>query len=478
MTFQPDKTAAALVLLLLCMAGLPAQSQTLIIQELDTGFCSIDGGFENNNAGFTGAGFIGSDNEAGTSALWNFYSDSARTVGLFWRYANRGGTGDRDVQVFLNDVRVDSSFNFAYTGSWTTWWETDTLYVAVDSGETSVRIIANNANGLANIDYFALIGNGLAPAYCLPSYYLRAAPNLPNRGSVEILSAQAYYDSGTVVTVAAQADPGFFFQSWSGEAASESDTFSFPISKNTILTANFYPDGTVQDPALCGYASVQDDQGTPYLMVGGQTGQEVTVAGFAELRNYLQRPEPYIINIEGFIDGNNNRINVASYKTIRGISDSAHLYGIELAISSGAHNIIIKDLRMSHSVAADVVGISGKAHHVWIHNCELFSDRDHDIDYYDGLLDIKNEASFITVSWSVFRDHKKTMLLASNDESFADSVARLTLHHNLFMRNGSRLPLIRFGKAHVFNNYYLDNESAINPRMGACAHREELFSPQ
>lgn len=464
---------SGMAILLAAIQELPAQ--TLIIQELETGFCSIDGDLQTDNAGYTGVGFVGSENKAGTTVSWNFAVDSAQTVGLFWRFANRGGTGDRDVQVFINGTRVDSSFNFPYTGAWTTWWETDTLYIPVDSGETSVRLIANNSNGLANIDYFAVIGTRPSAAYCPPSYYLRVAPNFNERGSVEVLSGQDYYDSSAVVTVVAEPAAGYFFQSWTGEASSIQDTFTFSLNENTDLIANFYPLGTKQDSQLCGYASIQDDMGTPYLMVGGAGGDTVRVSTYGELRTYLQRSEPHVLLVDRLIDGNNRRIDVRSFKTILGVTDSAQLYGVELAITNGAYNVIIKDMKMSHSVAADVIGISGGAHHVWIHNCELFSDRDNGKDYYDGLLDIKNEASFITVSWSVFRDHFKSILMASNDESFRDSVARITFHHNYFYNNGSRLPLIRFGKAHIFNNFYENNDSGINPRMGACVKVEKNY---
>lgn len=35
---------------------------------------------------------------------------------------------------------------------------------------------------------------------------------------------------------------------------------------------------------------------------------------------------------------------------------------------------------------------------VWIDHCELYSDLDHDKDYYDGLIDASHAADFITIS--------------------------------------------------------------------------------
>jgi pectate lyase len=65
--------------------------------------------------------------------------------------------------------------------------------------------------------------------------------------------------------------------------------------------------------------------------------------------------------------------------------------------------------------------------------------------------------------------------MASNDVSPADSVARITFHHNYFYNCGSRLPLIRFGKAHIFNNYYKDCDDAINTRMNAWVRVERNY---
>jgi len=59
----------------------------------------------------------------------------------------------------------------------------------------------------------------------------------------------------------------------------------------------------------------------------------------------------------------------------------------------------------------------------------------------------------------------------------SDTVIRATYHHNYFHDCGSRLPSIRFGRAHVFNNYYLNNStgSCVDSRMGAIVRAESNF---
>jgi pectate lyase len=49
---------------------------------------------------------------------------------------------------------------------------------------------------------------------------------------------------------------------------------------------------------------------------------------------------------------------------------------------------------------------------------------------------------------------------------------KITYHHNRFENIESRLPLVRGGQAHVFNNYYKGiNSTALNePAMSAGKH--------
>jgi len=82
-------------------------------------------------------------------------------------------------------------------------------------------------------------------------------------------------------------------------------------------------------------------------------------------------------------------------------------------------------------------------------------------------LDIKNGSTFITISWTAFHDHFKVSLVSSGPTQYIDTVARLTYHHNYFYNCGSRLPSLRFGKGHVYNNYFKDDDDAIHSRIGA-----------
>ena len=180
------------------------------------------------------------------------------------------------------------------------------------------------------------------------------------------------------------------------------------------------------------------------------------------------------------------RIRPGSNTTIVGLGKKARLRGIWLDIRGSSTvnvtNIIIRNLTFQDTFDcfpawsptdgalgawnAEYDSISLRnADHVWIdHN--TFEDRetaDETLPQYfgvlfqvhDGLLDITNASDFVTVSWNRFREHDKLMLIGSSDSATADrGKLRVTIHHNLFDGIGQRAPRVRFGKVHVYNNYY------------------------
>ena len=103
--------------------------------------------------------------------------------------------------------------------------------------------------------------------------------------------------------------------------------------------------------------------------------------------------------------------------------------------------------------------------HVWIDHNTFVDDEtaDDKLPHYfgvlyqvhDGLLDITNASDFVTVSWNRFENHDKVMLIGSSDSASADrGKLNVTLHHNLFEDLGQRVARVRFGKVHIYNNYY------------------------
>jgi pectate lyase len=456
-----------------------------IIQEDELGFSAVDGKVlprqgSTSITGYTGTGFADPDPGVNTSISWSVQAASSGTYALVWRYAFGGAaTNLRDARLLINDAVVLESVGFAYTNTWNDWQETLPLEVELTAGANFIRLEALGPGGLANIDYLKLLGEGIVPD--TPRFSLSVQPDDPAHGTVSASPAQGSYPYGTLITLTATPSDGYFFQSWSGEASSAESNLTFPIQGNTSMTALFLPVGTRQDPSLVGYAAVQDDRGTPYIVTGGSLGPSVTASTLAELKSYLERPEPYVVMFSGLFQGA-EAIHVASHKTLLGTDNTAHLQGIELTLN-GSRNVILRNLAISHVIADgagetnDAIEITGGARNIWVDHCELFSDLVSGKDYYDGLLDIKNGASFITVSWTYFHDHYKVSLISSGDEQVGDTIIRVTYHHDYFRNCGSRLPSIRFGKAHVFNNYYQNDNfgSCVNSRMNAWVRVENNY---
>lgn len=460
-----------LFVLLLSIGVITAQE--LIIQENELGFCAIDGQILTSVQGYTGDGYADTDYGVGKSITWQINVPDSGTYVIRWRYGNGGTVEDRNATLLINGVVAKDTIYFPHTGTWTNWTMSDSLFLDLAAGDNKVRIEAQLPSGLGNYDYMSVLGEGVTGSQCTPSYIISSLnTNIPDGGSLSYGPEQKYYDEGTQITLKAHANPGYFFHSWSGSAASTDSVFTFRINSNVDITANFYPDGTEQDPDAAGYATVQDDNGTPFLLIGGALGETVQATTLAQLKTYLESEDPYTVEFSGHLIAA-DEIDIKSNKTLIGVGDTNHLQGIELSISN-ARNVIIRNMIISHVTPQDAIEING-AKNIWIDHCDLHSDRNHGKDYYDGLLDIKNEASFITVSWTKIHDHYKAILMASNDYSYGDSIARITFHHDYFYNLSSRVPAIRFGKAHLFNNYYQNVDDGINPRMGACARVERNY---
>ncbi|RVX45231.1 pectate lyase [Nonomuraea polychroma] len=200
-----------------------------------------------------------------------------------------------------------------------------------------------------------------------------------------------------------------------------------------------------------GFASVNalGQNGT----TGGAGGTEVTITTGAQLRDYAGRAGAYILRIQGRIQIS-DMVTVVANKSILGVGSTAEITGGGLQLGSTTrpgNNVIIRNIRFTNA-EDDSISVTNKAHHVWIDHNDLSAG-------YDGLLDVKRESDYVTVSWNKFHHHSKAMLLGHSDTYTADiGKLRVTYHHNFFDGTDQRHPRARFGEpVHVFNNYYRNN---------------------
>ena len=203
---------------------------------------------------------------------------------------------------------------------------------------------------------------------------------------------------------------------------------------------------------------------------GGAGGATVTVTNATDLASAVAGDVPRIVRVSGTYTGT-SRIKIGSNKTVIGIGSTAGLVGIELDID-GTSNVIIRNLSISKVSAndGDAIHVADSASHIWIDHNDLSSDLAHGKDFYDGLLDITHASDLVTVSWNKFHDHFKVDLVGHSDTNGAQDTGhlRVTYSHNWFENVNSRLPSLRFGTGHSYNNFF-DNvsDSAIHSRMGA-----------
>ncbi|TDZ67875.1 Pectate lyase plyB [Colletotrichum trifolii] len=242
------------------------------------------------------------------------------------------------------------------------------------------------------------------------------------------------------------------------------------------MAASASPTPTVDDDrVLSKRAAVTDACNIGYCTQNGGTkggagGTTTTVTNLAQLSAAANASGPGIIVVQGNIVGK-AKVQVGSDKTIVGKSGSS-LEGIGLTIL-GQKNVIVRNMKIGKVEAAygDAITIQ-LSKNVWVDHCELYATREGvDKDFYDGLVDLSHAADWVTISNVYFHDHSKGSLVGHSDSNAAEDTGtlRVTYANNHWYNIRSRGPLLRFGTAHVYNNYVNGMDTGLNSRMGAQA---------
>ena len=187
---------------------------------------------------------------------------------------------------------------------------------------------------------------------------------------------------------------------------------------------------------------------------GGAGGKVVTVTDQASLAKYAAAEEPYIIRVSGSVavEPFGSNIVVNSNKTIIGVGDTGEIVHGELHLNPGTHNVIIRNLTIRDSyVEGDWDGKTqdfdaiqmDSVDHVWI-------DHNRFTHMGDGLLDIRKDSQYITVSNNQFADHNKALGIGWTD----NVKTQITMDHNWFKGTKQRNPSAdNCAYAHLYNNY-------------------------
>ncbi|KAH6687158.1 pectin lyase fold/virulence factor [Plectosphaerella plurivora] len=181
---------------------------------------------------------------------------------------------------------------------------------------------------------------------------------------------------------------------------------------------------------------------------GGNGGTVVTVTNQADLERYAGAAGRYVIRVQGRITISplGYEVRIANDKTIIGVGSTGEIRAGGFRIQ-GTRNIIIRNLRIGNSPTTgdnDFDGIQADgASNVWIDHC-LFENAG------DGLVDLRADTTFWTVSNNIFRNHDKTFGIGWT----TNVVARGTLHSNFFDGTNQRNPSAdNLAQCHMYNNY-------------------------
>lgn len=136
----------------------------ITIEENQTGLCSYDGDeIENEHTGFSGDGYINTENSSGAGIDYSIEILAAGTYTFTWQYAN--GSSERSCRLLVDDTEVDSDIDFPATSGWDDWSQVSTQ-ITLTTGIKDVRLEATQSGGCANIDYMHVAGPGIEATAC------------------------------------------------------------------------------------------------------------------------------------------------------------------------------------------------------------------------------------------------------------------------------------------------------------------------
>ncbi|MCD0446827.1 right-handed parallel beta-helix repeat-containing protein [Glycomyces sp. A-F 0318] len=224
---------------------------------------------------------------------------------------------------------------------------------------------------------------------------------------------------------------------------------------------------------------------------GGAGGQVVQASSGTDIHealcNRASTDTPVIIQVSGTINhGNTSDVDGDSCDTaddvieLKGVSNISIIgvgggatfdqIGIHIRDSSNIiiQNVTVKNVKKSGSPTSnggDAIGMESGVRNVWVDHVTLEASGG-ESEGYDGLFDMKNDTKYVTLSYSILRGSDRGGLIGSGDSDTDNSF--VTFHHNLYDNLKSRVPLLRAGTAHTYNNHFTGIwDSGINSRVGA-----------
>ncbi|MEN8907574.1 MAG: cellulose binding domain-containing protein [Clostridiales bacterium] len=198
---------------------------------------------------------------------------------------------------------------------------------------------------------------------------------------------------------------------------------------------------------------------------GGGNSSSVTVSSASAFKSAVSGSNSKVVIVNGNLNLGGN-VTIGSNTTLKGANSNSGLYGGSIIIQGT--NYIVQNLNFGPS-SGDVMEISG-ATKVYITKCAFH-------DSTDELCSIVRASDYVTVSWCKFYfnspdSHSFAHLIGNSDSATGDrGKLHVTMHHNWY-ENGviGRMPRVRFGYVHIYNNYYNSNNTNYCIGVGYECH--------
>ena len=242
---------------------------------------------------------------------------------------------------------------------------------------------------------------------------------------------------------------------------------TFKIGALLLLSFSLSFAVTSKDLPMTGWATVNNT-------TGGLGYDTVTVDNVSDLKSFAENGNKVIFVKPGTYLG---PINVGSNVTIYGYQGAIIKQpstGSAMKLSE-SKNVIIRNLEFQGVGALDeddedCLQINKNSTNVWIDHVYIY-------DGHDGNLDITNGSNYITISWTKFAytnissNHQFSNLIGNSDSKTSDEGKLKVTFHHTWWSDGvkERMPRVRYGQVHLYNNLFDSKNSSTCIRAGIKA---------
>ncbi len=540
------------------------QTETVLFEENQSGYCSVEGEVESEHSGYSGSGYANTANESGAGVNYAVSVPVAGQYTLSARYAN--GASARPGNVIVNYGNA-GSFAFDGTGAWASYADSAQITVDLVAGNNLIRLEATGGSGLPNIDRLSVTGVSPGAGDC---------SGQPGDGGDSSSSSSSGSTSGTTTSSSSSSSGGTTSSSSSSSggttSSSSSSSGGTTSSSSSSSSSGGFVDASceqlVNDPNVNWRESsnFQTDQeivaclkstlgtavgfgenatggfdpnGNSNLVVitNDQPEDQILAAISSDAHNWIvfdkddfrngydlmmYRPycsdsslqsalgadeatcrDPYAWCADNGVSSSscletffndeldNGDLPIRNYMihsntTIDGRGSNATFLfnGFKIGADSGgasthqSENVIITNNRFigvghteDHGLDPDMIRSTGESHDIWIHQNTFDTTG-------DSAFDVKVGAYDITVSFNKLINVKRAALHGSSDSRTINSQITTTIHNNLFVTTDDvfgdssyntlrRVPLMRRGQSHMFNNvFYGYRKDILSVRVG------------